>query len=463
MKNIKNWVLSPTPPTSTDVGWIKPEDGEYRLYVRSGGKFIPINSNTPKATLTYSNRKGYGGDNVVNGKKVLPNEDRLYTFENVESFSLYSPWSVKLTSTGGAVPLKNFQIYLCDNIELGDIDTSQITSMEYAFKNCTLPKGISTWNLENNESLEGTFANAKADYDLYLPYWVTAKTKSLKKAFYRADIKLDGFCTQYWNITSVEDWESAFEGFKGTELYFFIDTPFNLENGVNMENAFRDSALKKVGVDKNRLGQNFPIRNARYAFANSKCTSSVFHFFCDFLDGCDITGMYYNCPKNSFTFGTGTSKIGAMDYAFAESTSMSSFTISTGLDTENCVSMLGIFRNCSSLVNVIFPSTGFSLEGVKTADGLTDMFKGCYKLKDITFSSNSGTWSNATLDLSDCNKNGNYELSYNTYDSMLKWPTRTGDLASSPAYIAFNSASNVSSISTFTDTMTAKGFTIVLK
>lgn len=44
MKNIKNWVLSPTPPTSTDVGWIKPVDGEYRLYVKSGGKFIPCTS-----------------------------------------------------------------------------------------------------------------------------------------------------------------------------------------------------------------------------------------------------------------------------------------------------------------------------------------------------------------------------------------------------------------------------------
>ncbi len=47
MKNIKNWVLSPTPPTSTDVGWIKPVDGEYKLFVRSGsGKFVPCASST---------------------------------------------------------------------------------------------------------------------------------------------------------------------------------------------------------------------------------------------------------------------------------------------------------------------------------------------------------------------------------------------------------------------------------
>jgi surface protein len=269
MKNIKNWVLSPTAPTSTDVGWIKPENGEYRLYVRSGSKFVPLTSNSSERKNKYIKAFNPGDYDFTRSKtsftcngKEYPNgkmhtiytdddpsiSDLCGTMEyhnisitdktvwrnlgvenlilenvnyekNIYIHNLFSFGSSRLIIKGTFTYKKGtdwrgaFENSSWEYIDLSSIDTSEISKMSNMFSFCRKLKSLdlSHFDTSNVTSMSNMFSYCTSLTSLDLFHFDTSKV-----------IYMDGmfnYCTslEYLNISSfnTENVKGIADIFKG--------------------------------------------------------------------------------------------------------------------------------------------------------------------------------------------------------------------------------------------------------
>ncbi|TEY00744.1 BspA family leucine-rich repeat surface protein [Campylobacter sp. US33a] len=97
------------------------------------------------------------------------------------------------------------------NINLGDIDTSNITDMSFLFKNSTRKdfSGIESWDTSNVKDMSAMFDGA-ISFNQDISAWDTSKVKDMSYMFYRA--KSFNQDIGSWDVSNVEDMTGMFNG-----------------------------------------------------------------------------------------------------------------------------------------------------------------------------------------------------------------------------------------------------------
>ena len=98
------------------------------------------------------------------------------------------------------------------SIDLSELDTSNVTTMEYMFNECyslTEIKGIENIDTKNVESLEGTFSNCKALTELDLSNWNVEKVTTTHNLFEDCEL-LKTINLTNWNTMSLTDASNMF-------------------------------------------------------------------------------------------------------------------------------------------------------------------------------------------------------------------------------------------------------------
>ena len=97
-----------------------------------------------------------------------------------------------------------------ENINLSDIDTSDIIDMSYLFEESKRKKfyGIETWNVSNVLDMRCMFKNAEC-FNSDLSSWNVSKVIDMKEMFNNA--KYFNCDLTSWNIDNVKDFEDIFE------------------------------------------------------------------------------------------------------------------------------------------------------------------------------------------------------------------------------------------------------------
>ena len=164
----------------------------------------------------------------------------------------------------------------------------------------------------------------------------------------------------------------------------------------------------------------------------SKVTSMNYTFgTCPSLTALDVSGwdtssvyymqyMFYSCSSLTSldVSGWDTSSVTRMGAMFNCCQKLASLDVS-GWDTSNVTGMGSMFNGCSSL-------TSLDVSGWDTSNvtSINAMFNDCQKLASLKFGSGWGTQTSTeanalTLDLSYLNSSGSYQLSDETWSSML--------------------------------------------
>ena len=126
----------------------------------------------------------------------------------------------------------------------------------------------------------------------------------------------------------------------------------------------------------------------------------------------------------------------------------------SGWNTSKVTTLRLAFCACRTITELDL--SGWDTTKVTNIDGF---LTSCHSLTDITFGEGFGkaTASGLTLNLSTCGTNANYQLTDNTYNTLLTLYDRA--TAGLPTMtIKFNAKSNIPD--GFVDKMTARGYTI---
>ena len=161
---------------------------------------------------------------------------------------------------------------------------------------------------------------------------------------------------------------------------------------------------------------------------------------CSSLTELDVST--WNVSKGTSFYGTfeGCAKLKSLDLS--------------GWETSNCGNYASMFSACSTL-----EALNISKLDMTRLNNTTNMFYGCYMLTDITFGEGFGKAkaSGLTLDLSTCGGSKSYQLTDNTYNTMLTMYDRaTNGLPTMT--IKFNAKHNLPD--GFIAAMTARGYVI---
>ena len=180
------------------------------------------------------------------------------------------------------------------NIDLSNFDTSKATTIDGMFAGCRkiTTLNLSNFNTSNITSLTNTFANCVSLTSLDLSNFDTSKVIYLEYTFDHCS-NLKNLNISNFNTSNATTMQSLFNGCTSLETLNLSN--FNVEKVTSMYNMFRD-CRKITNLDLSSFGES-NVTNTSWAFYG--CTSLETVNLSNFsnLKSVNATQMFYNCYK----------------------------------------------------------------------------------------------------------------------------------------------------------------------
>ena len=291
----------------------------------------------------------------------------------------------------------------CKNIEIENLDTSQVTNMGHIFE---YNKGLKNLNLSNfvtsnTENMTFMFHYCENLVSLDLSNFNTSKVKYMDSMFHKCD-KL-----QKLNISSLDTKNviSMNLMFSGIGMKILNLSNFDTSNVINMKGMFKFTNFKYIDLSSFNtskvvfmefmfMGNEFlkKLNLSNFDTSNVENMQDMFNS-CTSLKELNLSnfntskvnnmkGMFHGCESlseiNLVNFDT--SKVISMEFMFSSCKSIKILKLSN-FNTRNVISMLSMFGNCESLIYIDISS--FNTSNVIT---MKKMFYSCLSLRKLNIS-----------------------------------------------------------------------------
>lgn len=329
-----------------------------------------------------------------------------------------------LDFTNGGNPQNIFaNIYLDDYTALDNLTFIIITKVGALGKAANLYKINGDLAGANITNLHGKLYNQRRLIELDTSFWDVSKVTDMYATFAKCS-RLTSLNVLDWDVSNVTDMSYMFYGC--TRLQALEISNWNTGSLTDMSHIF-DSCSRLESLDCTYWDLS-KVTDASYAFAES----GIENMMC-FFNGTALTNI---------------------SHIFESCLNLTDVYVDEWV-TDNVTDISYAFCNCWNLGYV--NCSNWDLSKVTNISGV---FKNCNNLTDITFGNGWGKWTkNLTLDLSTCGSNKSYQLTDDTYNSMLEmYDRKTNGLGETT--IKFSKSHNLPE--DFKDKMTALGYTITL-
>ena len=279
----------------------------------------------------------------------------------------------------GCTNLKN----ICGN-DLSSWDVSNITDMDYAFRNCKkLPElNLSRWKLDQTDYRGSFLANCSSMTKLTLNGWTTGG-QSISSM-------LSG-CTALKEVNM--------ENCTATEINYVIAVLPTVTGGVlNIDGVDNEANVNKSSAESKGWTTRVTVKVAKYIFNSGTDTLPIFNdgyeYTYEDVDNGDGTITRTIFPSDGETMPTiisfnnrtglvslsylGTSNLTGMNSMFSGCTNLTSVDLSN-FDTSNVNSTSSMFYDCSKLENI----TGIEDLITDNVTYIYSMFRGCASLTTL--------------------------------------------------------------------------------
>ena len=283
-------------------------------------------------------------------------------FDNTDNAGAIHIYSNSHTIKGG-----NDMIHIFGNMRaltsapaIADWDTSNVTTMQYTFYNCSslTSLDVSNWDTSSVASMESMFGNCSSLASLDVSNWDTGNVTTMRTMFASCS-SLTSLDVSNWDTGNVTDMSGAFQ---------------------------RASSLTALDVSNWDTG-NVTSMWALFAYCSSLTSLDVSNW-----DTSNVTNMkavfgYLSSLTSLDISGWDTSKVVFMDHMFKHDLSLTSLDVSNW-DTSNVTSMRGMFNVGESYVGNGQLTEIIGLENFDTSNvtDMTTMFYGAGQMTHYNIS-----------------------------------------------------------------------------
>ena len=293
------------------------------------------------------------------------------------------------------------------NIDLSNLDTSNVVYMQYMFFNCLALTNInfSNFNTSKVTRMESMFQECKNLTSIDVTNFDTSSVTSMKRMF--------AFCYELVDLDV-----SGFDTSSVTTMYsMFADCPnlamidvsnFDTSNVTTMESMFYNCS-KLVSLNLNNFNtSSLTNMHAMFASCLNLANLDLSNFNTSSVTRMD--SMFYNC-KSLTTLDLSnfnTSNVNTMESMFQYCTSLTSLNVSN-FDTSNVISMCAMFAQNTSLKSI-----DLSNFNTGKVTHMSNMFTSSHRLEKI-YIGDGWNISNVTSSNSmfnNCTSLPNFDASY---------------------------------------------------
>lgn len=310
-----------------------------------------------------SDSDGYYEVTIAGEGGVVANSDA----RNLFRFIGYGVENQEVTITG----LENLETRLVTNmsymfreckaqqLNLNTFDTSNVTSLQNMFYNCSNLEvlDLNNWNTSNVTNLFSTFQGCTNLTTLEVSEWDTSKVTSMGEqgeywvygGTFQDCSSLTELDLSGWDTLNVVGMGNMFRGCSSlTELNV---SNFNTSNVTSMNSMFYNcSSLTEVDVSKFNTSN---VTNMAYMFL---CCNSLKELDASNFDTINVTNMqcmFYSCNSLTELYISkfNTSNVTNMSNMFFYCNSLTELDVSN-FDTSNVTDMSAMFRGCSKITSL---------------------------------------------------------------------------------------------------------------
>ena len=292
---------------------------------------------------------------------------------NLESIYGTGSWDTSLVTTMSYMFQDDAKL---KNLDVSSWNTGNVQNMESMFKDCSSLQdlNVTNWNTSYVQNFFETFSGCKSLTGLDVSQWKTGSAVTMSYMFYECD-NLTGLEVGNWNTSSVTDMSAMF--YECDNLNGLDVSNWNTSAVTSMDSLFMN-CQKLTGLNVSNWVTS-SVENMNY----------IFHG-CISLNGLDVSGWDTSAVKSmESTFSTcyaltdldvsnwDTSKVENMNWMFSYCEALTSLDLS-GLETSSVLSMEGMFQGNLKLQSL--DVSGWDTSGVAN---MTKIFSGCKALTSL--------------------------------------------------------------------------------
>lgn len=361
------------------------------------------------ASLTFYKRRAL----PVEGS-VFEGKTATAVYANIENTKSAPPWKgiaskIKRVAVvdGGIAPQTMYAWFFeCNNllsVNLSRLDTSETTSLGYAFSRCKslTDLDLSALDTSSVRSFADVFQDCSSLRSVNLAGWDTSSGKDFRQMFYRCasleEIDISSFKTSA--STSFEQMFSGCSSLRSLDLSHF-DTSAATTFASMFYNCASLAILDVSMFDTSAatdLSQAFYGCKSLTELDLSRASTAKVRTFHGMFSGCSglkridlslfdtssavsLSYLFADCSKLEAVnvVGINTSSVIDFNHMFSGCTSLASLDLSS-FDTAAAKNLSYLFYGCSSLAALDLSS--FDTANVET---MADLFTGCSKLAEVT-------------------------------------------------------------------------------
>ena len=331
-------------------------------------------------------------------RRALPAEGSMFegktataVYANIENTKSTPPWKgiarkierVAVVDDGVAPQTMYAWFFECNNlvsVNLSKLDTSQTTSLGYAFSRCTSLTGIdlSTLDTSSVRSFADVFQDCSSLQSVNLTGWDTSSGKDFRQMFYCC-AALEELDVSSFNTSSATTFEQMFYGCRS--LRSLDLSHFATGNATTFASMFYNCAsLATLDVSMFNTAAATDLSQVFYGCKSlteldlSRASTAKVQTFYGMFSGC--SGL-----KRIDLSLLDTSSAVNLSYLFADCSKLEAVNFA-GIDTSSVVDFNHMFSGCSSLA-----SLDLSSFDTAAAKNLSYLFFGCSSLRALNLSS----------------------------------------------------------------------------
>lgn len=326
----------------------------------SGFMFFDSNKKDSFSTLT-----GLNGLNLIDTTNVTTLQWAFANCKKLSSLNL-STWN---TSKCNSIYAVFYNCASVTSIDLTGWDISNMTNIAYTFDHCSslTSVDISNWNTSNVTNMASVFNQCYKLATIDVSKWDTSKVTTILQLFQRCD-SITSLDVSKWDTSNITNMSYAFWGCKG--LTSLAVENWNVSNVESFDHTF--AHCNNLVVD---------VTNWR---PSSKCKYYTCLFHTNANEYLDVSGF-------------DTSGAISMAMMFEANTNLKKIKGLENFDTSNVVSFQEMFFNCWNLEELDLSNfdtrkadtvTPIRSDGNSPSECTIRMLNGCRSLKKITLGEN---------------------------------------------------------------------------
>lgn len=293
---------------------------------------------TDNYTHTYSKRGKY----IISGNFLLGN--------NYEPSASMKECLTEVRSLAKVNPNLSYAFMGCTALKYLDCDTSHVTSLAYAFYQCsTLTElDLSMWKVDNVTSLYYTFHSCSSLEKLDLTGWNIKNVNTMRNTFYGC-ISLTSLDIGHWDVSKVKSMYYTFYNCKSLKRLDLSKWDTRLVEDVRA--CFQNcESLVELNVSDWKLDN---ITSLFYTFAGCSSLTSLDLSTWDITNVETLQGLFYNCIslRNIPIEDWNLVNVKSLYYTFYRCLGLTELDLSRWV-VDNVNSLRSTFYGCSNLVTL---------------------------------------------------------------------------------------------------------------